>query len=120
MFCFNGNCAIIANGAEICIDSVGRIHTYNGYSSSYGITFIDVNGSKKPNVIGRDAYYMINWDDGILDTLNASPACRKKGICDGESLEIIRESGKSCQETNGWGDQACFGRLLNNNWQIDY
>ena len=116
----NGNCIIMASGAEICIDGLGRINTYNGYSSYYGITFIDVNGSKKPNVIGRDAYYMINWDDGVLDTLNASPACRTKGICDGESLKAIRESGKTCQETNGWWDQACFGRLLNNNWEIDY
>lgn len=119
----NGYCAVIASGAEICIDNLGRTHTYNGYSSTYGITFIDVNGAKGPNIIGRDGFFMINWDDGILDTLNVSPACRTKGICDGESLETIREagdSGRTCEATRGWGDQACFGKILNNNWEMNY
>ncbi len=118
----NGACAIIASGAEICIDTVSdRTYSYGGYSAGWGISFIDINGSKGPNILGRDAFLMINWDDGVLDTVNASPACRTKGVCDGESLEAIRNAaGKACEATATFTDNQCFGKLLNNNWEMNY
>ncbi len=121
----NGACAIIASGAEICIDALlnrsDRTHTYNGYSSLYGFTFIDVNGAKGPNILGRDAFIMVNWDDGTLDTVNASPACRTKGVCDGESLEAIRNAaGAACEATKTHTDNQCIGKILNNNWEMTY
>ena len=118
----NGACAIIASGAEICIDTVsGRTYSYGGYSAGWGISFVDVNGSGGPNILGRDAFIMINWDDGVLDTVNASPACRTKGICDGASLEAIRNAaGAACEATVTYTDNQCFGKILNNNWEMTY
>ena len=116
-----GDCAIIASGAEICVDAVNRTYTYNGYSSNWGITFIDVNGQKGPNILGRDAFMLINWDDGVLDTVNASPACRNQGICDGDSLKAIREAaGAACSATKTFTDNQCFGKILNDNWEMTY
>ena len=118
----NGACAIIASGAELCIDTVSaRTYLFGGYSAGLGISFIDINGSKGPNILGRDAFIMVNWDDGVLDTVKASPACRTKGVCDGESLEAIRNAaGAACEATTTWEDNQCFGKLLNDNWEMTY
>ena len=118
----SGACAIIASGAEICIDTANnRTYSYGGYSAGYGTTFIDINGSKGPNILGRDAFILMNWDDGVLDTIKASPACRTKGICEGESLEAIRNTaGAACEATTIYDDNQCFGKILNNNWEMNY
>ena len=118
----SGSCAIIASGAEICIDHFSaRTYSYGGYSAGWGITFIDVNGAQGPNILGRDAFMLINWEDGALDTVNVSPACRTKGVCDGASIQAIRDAaGATCENTTTYTDNRCFGKILNDNWEMTY
>ena len=58
---FNGidegstKCGILKSGATVCVDA-------NGYG------FIDVNGDKGPNLIGRDAYTIGFNNDGSVDS----------------------------------------------------
>ena len=60
-------------------------------------------------------------DDGVLDTVKASPACRTKGVCDGESLEAIRNAaGAACEATKTHTDNQCIGKILKNNWEMTY
>ncbi len=116
-----GACATIASGAQICIDNVNcYTYSYGGYSSNYGYIFVDVNGKKGPNIIGRDTFFMTYWNDGVIDLPKVSPACRTQGICDGSSIKDIRESGTACEASTIYTHQQCFGKLLNNNWEMTY
>ncbi len=104
-----GACVVIASGASICSDNVVA-----------GNVFIDINGPKPPNIIGRDAFYMYLHNDGILDVASATPACRTNGECGGSTLEKIREKGTSCEASSSLTDYNCFGKILNDNWEMNY
>lgn len=93
---------------------------YADITTTSGNVFIDVNGLKGPNKIGRDAFYLVLFSDGVLDTGKATPACRKYGICQGGSINAARTQGNPCEASAGWTDYACFGKILNANWQMEY
>lgn len=76
----------------------------SGYSVCVGNTYflaVDVNGKQGPNVMGRDLFFMKYDDDGtiISDYGNADP------------------SADDCVD----GDYtACFAKILNDGWVMDY
>ena len=116
-----GACATLASGAQICLDNVKCYsYTYNGNTSNYGFIFVDVNGKKGPNIIGRDAFLMSYWDDGVIDLPKVSPACRTKGVCEGDSIQAIRAADTSCESATTVTHQGCFGKILNDNWEMTY
>lgn len=63
---------------------------------------------------------IVLFSDGVLDTGKATPACRKYGICQGGSINAARTQGNPCEASAGWTDYACFGKILNANWQMEY
>lgn len=103
-----GACVVIASGASICSDRVN------------GNVFVDVNGTKGPNILGRDAFYMYLHNDGVLDVGSATPDCRTNGNCGGSTLKEVREKGNSCQASATLTDYNCFGKILNDNWEMNY
>lgn len=116
-----GACGITSSGASFCLDvPVWNSSTYADITTTSGNVFIDVNGLKGPNKIGRDAFYLVLFSDGVLDTGKATPACRKYGICQGGSINAARTQGTPCEASVGWTDYACFGKILNANWQMEY
>ena len=116
-----GACATVASGAQICLDNVNCYgYSYGGYSSNYGYIFVDVNGKKGPNIIGRDAFLMTYWNDGVIDLPKVSPACRTQGVCDGDSIQAIRAADTSCASATTYTHQGCFGKILNDNLQMTY
>ena len=116
-----GNCAAIASGASICVDNVKCYSSnYGGYSTNYGYIFVDINGQKGPNILGRDAFVMSYFPDGVIDLPLITPACRTKGVCNGNSIQAIRESGTTCEASTNYEHQQCLGKLLNNNWEMTY
>lgn len=116
-----GACATIASGASVCIDNVKCYSSsYGGYSTNYGNIFVDINGKKGPNILGRDAFMMAYFPDGVIDLPLVTPACRTLGVCNGGSIQTIRESGTNCETSTATEHQACFGKLLNNNWEMTY
>ena len=116
-----GACGITSSGASFCLDvPVWNSSTYADITTTSGNVFIDVNGLKGPNKIGRDAFYLVLFSDGVLDTGKATPACRKYGICQGGSINAARTQGNPCEASVGWTDYACFGKILNANWQMEY
>ena len=70
---------------------------------------VDINGSQGPNISGRDLFFLYLYSNGIIDegpdnTTNNAPLTKEQ-----------REA-PNCQTTlNG-----CFGRLLNDNWEMNY
>ncbi len=110
-----GNCAVIASGSSICMD-----YPFS-YSNSYGKVFIDINGSQGPNILGRDAFYLAVFYDGVLDVSGADINCRTTGVCgtEGKSLKDIRGTAANCKATVSTTD-SCFGQILNDNWEMTY
>lgn len=110
-----------ASGASILIDAPDTYSkTVDGVTSYYGHMLIDINGLQGPNVAGRDMFQVEFYDDGSIDVLGATPECKTKGACDGGSLKEIRETyyNSDCQKsTFGYG---CFGKILNDNWEMNY
>ena len=117
-----GACVIISSGAAICLDrpNFGTTTSEDGITITRGNVFIDINGTKGPNIVGRDAFYMSIFSDGILDTGNASYDCRTNGVCRGGSIDKARLLGNACEDTSTLNDYACFGKILNDNWEMTY
>ena len=84
---------------------------------------VDINGQKGPNIAGRDLFQVVFYDDGSIDIEGVTPACRSQGICNGSSPKDIRNnlySSKCKQTTASDGAIGCFGKILNDNWEMNY
>ena len=90
---------VLANGASIAIIS----------GSNY--FHLDVNGKKGPNIVGRDTFAIKIHSNGLLDELcNSAP-------CSAEEREQLFTNNCIKNSSLWWG---CFGKILNDNWQMNY
>lgn len=99
------------NGANVSFDSYGTndIKTLLGRNYTYedkalGI-FIDVNGDRKPNIIGKDIYVAVWTDKGLL------PA----GI---DETEATVDSNCSATANTVNAGYYCLLKVKNNGWKI--
>lgn len=74
----------------------------HGYLSLY----VDINGQKGPNVVGRDFFYLEVYSDGKVS----------------ESYEPVPDSEKGCQCRDGGCGYGvgCFSNILTSGWSMDY
>lgn len=83
---------------------------------------VDINGKQGPNIAGRDVFIMCLYNNGIIDDANynidddgnsvAFPASPTE-----EERNQLFES--QCNSTSS-GISGCFGKILNDNWQMTY
>ena len=105
--CNDGYNVILKNGSAMCLipaddGDPAKIH-------------VDVNGEEGPNIGGRDMFTFYIYDDFSIDEKDITPAKIKDGTAETARNDLFN---KSClSSTVGEG---CFGKLLNNNWQMDY
>ncbi len=66
---------------------------------------VDTNGQQGPNIIGRDAFFMAVYDNGMIDTANANAV----------SLPLTEDE-RNVDDPN-WKP---FGQILNDNWEMTY
>ena len=97
----NNNCMVLASGASIGI-AMGQNNIVQ--------FIVDINGPKGPNIAGRDLFFIYLYKNGLLDdgtdqTVNQAPLTKEQ-----------REAAGTCQSSL----TGCFGRLLNNNWEMTY
>ena len=111
-------CITIASGASICI--------YKGVGNILNQFAIDINGQNGPNIAGRDLFLMYIYNDGTVDDLRTT--CNEDnsecGMWDGsenppnqEEREDVFE--KACKGSNTLF-HGCFGKILNDNWEMTY
>lgn len=99
---------VIASGASIGVR----------YNSSYEMIceiYVDVNGKKGPNIVGRDLFPIFLYNNGIIDDnefLETSDAPMTKEARDRMFNTVCNSSG------SGW--HGCFGKILNDNWEMTY
>ena len=117
-----GACAVIADGSAICLDSpiFTGVSFEDGRTITLGNVFVDVNGTQGPNIVGRDAFILALFSDGVLDTAHADALCRIQGDCNGGSIKDARLIGNACEDSDSTSDHVCFGKILNDNWVMNY
>ncbi len=75
---------------------------------------VDVNGTKGPNIIGRDVFALMLYRNGVIDDY-------ANGVTQPPLTEEQRETSYTtwCNSSTVtfWG---CFGKLLNDNWEMTY
>ncbi len=94
---------VLASGAAIR-------PVYSATTTKLANFMIDINGPKGPNIAGRDLFFIYLYKNGLLDdgmdqTVNQAPLTKEQ-----------REAVGTCQSSL----TGCFGRLLNNNWEMTY
>ncbi len=120
---FSGFNAVTADGVAVAMH-VDSLDTGDEYTDDYsGFITVDVNGQKGPNISGRDLFMMYFYADGTIDAYRVNPACRTYGHCvNGNSATAARNNlFNSYCRNNASGDMGgCFGKLLNDNWEMKY
>ncbi len=115
-------CVIIASGASICMRPANVAKS--------GTIIVDVNGLKKPNIAGRDIFSMAFFYDGSIDGFQINPQCRQGKRTWNGTGALCGAYGNNASEArenyfsggcliNGYGS-SCFGKILNDNWKMDY
>ena len=66
---------------------------------------VDINGQKGPNILGRDAFYMAVYENGVIDTVNYNAV----------SLPLTEDERNAADDN--WRP---FGQILNDNWEMNY
>ena len=114
-------CVTLSSGATVLIDYPSLYsNAVDGIKSYYGHLLIDINGAQGPNIAGRDLFYTNFYDDGSIDEENATPECKKTGVCNGTSLTDIREELFNSKCKSSQYGEGCFGKILNDNWEMTY
>ena len=94
----------LASGAAFAYSYIG--------TDKIAIIDVDINGQKGPNIAGRDVFILGLFNNGLVDDYGASSAPASK-----ETREELFNN--NCNSSGGsW--YGCFGKLLNDNWQMTY
>ena len=102
---------VLASGASISVA---------GHSNGNVSFFVDVNGKAGPNIIGRDTFAMLIYKNGIIDESDGSEGD------DTLTAPLTKDKREDLYQkycANGtassywWG---CFGKILNDNWDMTY
>lgn len=83
-------------------------------SSPYRLVrvFVDLNGKAGPNVYGRDFFGMYIYSNGIIDS--AASVSHNPPFTEQDRNVVTGYCG------NGASLDACFGKILNDNWEMTY
>ena len=96
---------VLANGAAIRPDYVPSTFSIINLS-------VDINGAKGPNIVGRDLFWLYIYKNGLIDDHSI----------EGNNAPLSTEDREKsfqelCLKNN---DSGCFGKILNDNWQMEY
>ena len=98
---------VLASGATL---GVG----YNPLSSDCLLElYVDTNGTKGPNIAGRDLWALFLYKDGSVDDFSGDPPPLTTA-----QRETAFTTYCTSDNANGWS--GCFGKILNDNWQMTY
>ena len=96
---------VLASGA-----SVRFYYAVNGNRICF--LMVDVNGQKGPNILGRDLFTLSIYNDGTIDDDGSSAP-----LSEADRNTLFE---RDCNGDTGTGDYGCFGKILNDNWQMNY
>ena len=74
--------------------------------------YVDINGTKGPNIAGRDLFPFFIYNDRTIDDYSADGSKPNKDVRDTNYTA-------DCVSSNcNW--RGCFGKILNDNWEMTY
>ena len=88
---------------------------------------VDVNGKQGPNVVGRDFFGMYLYQNGVIDdysVLDGDPSGSNSQTevvpapLDKETREDNFQ--RACNSSRPTWGHGCFGKILNDNWEMTY
>lgn len=80
------------------------------------LIYIDINGKQGPNIVGRDAFAVMLYNNGVIDDSN--PECNiPEAPLSSDLREEMFEQHCIADSEYWWG---CFGKILNDNWEMNY
>lgn len=88
-----------------------------GYSNDSVVVFhlyLDTNGQKGPNIAGRDIFAIYIYNNGLIDDSGGSNGAPLTN----EERETAFNS--NCIQSTGSTWYGCFGKILNDNWEMNY
>ena len=100
---------VIASGASIGV-------RYNSSNEMICEIYVDVNGKKGPNIVGRDLFPIFLYNNGLIDDDNEQ--LNLNGPLSKEERDASFNN--ICQNNNGNMWHGCFGKILNDNWEMTY
>ncbi len=108
------NFYVLADGAVINIERV--------LPSKGGIEFmVDINGSKKPNIGGRDVFSLTVYNNGIVDDYDNGTLSNGMAPVSESTRESMFNTWCSMSTSSGNNYlHGCFGKILNDNWEMKY
>lgn len=96
----------IASGASMTFSS-----TLNG--DCVASIYVDVNGSQGPNIAGRDLFAIYVYNDGTIDD-----APGEGGVKPNKEMRDTAFTNNCTTDNPYWS--GCFGKILNDNWEMSY
>lgn len=75
---------------------------------------VDVNGKQGPNILGRDLFFFAIYNDGLIDDVYNGVL---PPLSEEDREKQFQSQCNSSSRTNAWG---CFGKILNDNWEMTY
>lgn len=120
--CGGNKSYVLTSGVAICA-------RYNNETNALAEIHIDVNGKKAPNVFGRDAFNLFLYSNGIIDDLvtkiqdESNPEgsvvwTNTSAPLSAEQREASFKDG--CLSNFSRFYHGCFGKILNDNWEMNY
>ncbi len=97
----------LASGA-----SLGYAYKSAGLANILFSIDFDINGQKGPNIVGRDIFAVYVYENGIIDDYGSSAPLSK------DDRETIFEAACNGNDSANW--YGCFGKILNDNWEMTY
>ena len=74
--------------------------------------YVDINGPKGPNIAGRDIFALYVYSDCTIDDWGAD------GTKPDKDVRNTNYTTDCTSSNNSW--TGCFGKILNDNWQMTY
>ncbi len=99
---------VIASGASIGI-------SYRTNGNVLCELYVDVNGQKGPNIVGRDLFPLFLYNNGFIDDNNFSA-----DLTAPMTKEQRETNYAVCANNSSSSWHGCFGKILNDNWQMTY
>ncbi len=110
----NGGGVNFSNGTSYVLASGSAIRFIVSVSGDkIGQVGLDINGQKGPNILGRDLFFIAVYKDGVLDDFNGGSA----SLTEEQRNSIYTSDCQGSGNVSGWG---CFGKILNDNWEMTY
>lgn len=125
-FSCDGYSVNVASGAAICIIPASifsaisidpstlqpsKVETKNPV-----VVYLDVNGAKGPNIGGRDMFTFNIYNDYSIDEVDVNKSDSESSTSPEDERNNLYNS--NCLTSNV--GKGCFGKILNDNWQVNY